>query len=150
MDSERFIDRVATMHASWVERRYLRHIAADHTFEPQFELLRRLHEWAIGAVTDMCEVFGGGLLVEVYPSAPGELDRGVRVVVGGSYSLGFSLIESYDPRQPHWRVTAAARLPGGANDVAVKPHRQVGMWTRREFEDALLTLLAAYERDRSE
>ena len=149
MAAERFVDRVAALHASWVERRDLKHIAADHTFDPQFELLRLLHAWAVTAAADLRQVFGGNLPVEVLPSEGEDLDRSVQFVVADRYSVTFALVESYELHQPHWRVAASVRLPRVRTDAPVKPHQRSGIWTRREFEDTLLALLTAYERDSS-
>lgn len=149
MDTGRFFDRVAAMHATWVDRRQLREISAHHTLIAQFELLRQLHGWAAGAVDDVRVVFGTALSCELVPARHEDLDRSLTVVVDHAYALTFSLTGSADPGHSHWRVVATARVPGGRSDMPVRPHRQVGIWTRREFEDALLTLLSAYERDRS-
>ena len=149
MAAERFVDRVAALHAAWVERRDLKHIAADHTFDPQFELLHLLHVWALAAAADLRQVFGGSLPVEVLPSEGESLDRSVQFVVAQDYSVTFTLVESYELRQPHWRVTASVRLPRGRSDAPVKPHQRSGIWTRHEFEDTVLAILTAYERDSS-
>ncbi|MCX7618345.1 hypothetical protein [Tepidiforma sp.] len=148
---EPFRRRVEQLRDAWAERRALRGIAGAHDRASQAALLRTLHGWAAEAAADIRAVYGAALPVQVSPLPPGEEAAAFTVSVARDYTLTFALVERRRMGGPRWHiaVTLSTAGPRGAA-VAAGPERRNGQWTRARLEDLLLSLLGAYERDRSE
>jgi hypothetical protein len=147
MTPEAFVDRVALLHSQWADRRELRHISGS-LFDAQYLLLLKMHEWACEAVSAVQAVYGEQAPTTVGPR-PDRDDQSLafQVTVGTSHTLSIALIESNRAGRPEWRVKATVTLPNGAGPVTVAPARRTTSWTRRGFEDVVLSLLTAYERE---
>lgn len=143
---EPFADRVWLLHTSWHEHRLMKELASSGEFEPQFEMLMVLFGWAQEDAAAIAEVLEGqaNVLLSEQPSRD-EAAPSFRVVIGGGFSLAITLVEYLQRGRQHWRIQAMVGQPGNAPTLLAR-RRQAGNWTRRGFEDALLTVLSAYER----
>lgn len=147
---EPFRRRVEQLRTAWAERRALRGIAGAHDRASQPELLRTLHAWASEAAAEIRAVYGPSLAVQVSPLPAGDEATAFTVNLARDYTLAFALVERSRTPAERWHiaVTMTTGGPRGAS-VAAGPERRNGQWTRARVEDLLLSLLGAYERDRS-
>lgn len=151
MNRESFFQRVQALRESWAERRQVRALASSHDFDSQFQLLQLLHAWSHDAGSDVREVYGDELDVELGPE-PRYDDRnpGFTLSLAPGYSATLVLVERQRTGAAHWfvSVTMNSAGPGGAA-VSAGPQRRTGQWTRGQLEDLVLSLLGAYERSLS-
>jgi hypothetical protein len=148
---EPFRRRVEQLRAAWAERRALRGIAGAHDRASQLQLLRTLHAWASEAAADIREVYGAGLAVQVSPLPASDDATAFTVTLARDYTLAFALVERSRAQAARWHI-AVTMTTGGprGTSIAAGPERRNGQWTRARVEDLLLSLLGAYERDRSD
>ena len=147
MMREPFANRVQLLRDSWLERRQVGRLAANHDVDSQFRLLLTLHEWAEDAVGAAVSVYRGGPLIVVSPRPHQGETAAFSVTVGDRHSVTFALTERRRMSGARWHVSVsvAAQGPGGAVTQA-GPERRNGQWSRARLEDVLLSLLGAYER----
>ena len=145
-----FAPRIAELHNAWEERRALKSLTTRHDFEAQSLLLRTIYSWAGQARATIAEVYDGSVQVTLVPESGDLLGRRLAMSFAGTHTLAVSLVERIEGHHQQWRLVAAftthSRTPG------VPPHTssRTPVWTRRAFEDLVLTVLDAYERDSGE
>ncbi len=148
---EPFRRRVEQLRDAWAERRALRGIAGAHDRASQAALLRTLYSWAVEAAAEVRAVYGAGLPVEVSALPPGDEASAFTVSLARDYTLTFALVERRRTGGPRWHIAVTRSTPGPRGTTAAAgPERRNGQWTRARLEDLLLSLLGAYERERSE
>ncbi len=140
-----FHDRVLELREGWRRRRELRRLVSGSERAAQEALLRELYGWAAQAAADIRAVYGDELPLVLAPSAWEEGADGFRLSLGGRFGLQMCLVE----RAPdQWAVAAYVTGPGEPGPRRVGTPRRNAAWTRRRFEELVLGLLAAYERER--
>ncbi|MDZ7727606.1 MAG: hypothetical protein U5Q44_05050 [Dehalococcoidia bacterium] len=102
MNRESFFQRVQALRESWSERRQVRALASSHDFDSQFQLLQLLHAWARDAASDVREVYGDELDVELGPE-PRYDDRnpGFTLSLAPGYSATLVLVGTPSARALH-------------------------------------------------
>lgn len=144
MSSEPFINRVQALRSSWNERRRVRTLASSHDFDARFQLLLLLREWAAEAAEDIRAVYGD----EMTPALSGEPTANGRppsftLALAPGYAITFELVSRSRAGSEHW--TVATNVTSAGTQAPAGRHRS-GQWTRAQLEEAILSLLAAYER----
>jgi hypothetical protein len=145
---EPFGARVQQLHDAWVERRALAHLASDHNFEAQFDLLTTLHGWAEEAFRDIAAIYDGALDLWLSP-APSKADTppAFTVRMGDQETATFALVGRSRVSTTRWHVSASIGPGAGIGRPTVAgPERSKGQWSRSRLEDLLLSLVSAYER----
>ncbi|GBD24508.1 hypothetical protein HRbin29_02186 [bacterium HR29] len=140
-----FHDRVLELREGWRRRRELRRLASGGERAAQEALLRELYGWAARAAADIRAVYGDELPVVLTPSTWEDGTEEFRLGLGGQCGLQMCLVE-WAPGQ--WAVAAYVTGPGEPGPRRVGTPRRNAAWTRRRFEELILGLLAAYERER--
>ncbi len=144
MPREQFSRRVWSLRDTWSERRKLLMLGTGHTKEAQFEVLLMLHRWTLESVADIRTVYGDGF--DIITGPPPSLDQypsAYSVTIAGAHNLTVSLTQRRKGEDAPWYVhfnvegghPAGAEL-GASNSV------------RGRLQDALLSVLGAYERSR--
>ncbi len=150
MTSQPFLERVNALRTAWDERRCVERLAAGHDFASQYGLLLLIHRWVADAVADAVRCYGQDLPISLSPAPPAAgRDTAFHVMVAGTFSLVFGLVERHREGGPSWSVALVERVAGPIDDrPATGPSR--GRWTRARVEELMLSLLGAFERARSE
>lgn len=142
-----FAPRVAELHSAWAERRALKEMAASHDFDAQFRLLGTLYGWAEQSSAAICEVYHDRPTITLSPSSRALLGRSFEIAVDGTHTLTVSLVERLEAHRRHWRVVASFTSPLRRGLAPPQAVSRIPVWTRKAFEDLVLTVLDAYERD---
>lgn len=144
MPREAFARRVWSLRDSWVERRNLNAVGQDHTLDSQFGLLLQLHEWTCESADDIRTVYGPRFDIVVGPPpARDQSPPAFSVTIAGSHNLTVALTQRRKSDDAPWYVhmNVEERSPGPVDIRASNS-------ARGRLQDALLTVLGAYERSR--
>lgn len=146
MTAGTFEDRVIQVHATWSDRREVRDASGSY-FDAQYRLLQKLYDWTSEAVETIQSVYGEQAVTRLSPR-PDAGDRMLSfdVRIGATHTLNIALTETGRSGKAQWRIKAMVRLENGRPSMAVGPARRTTVWTKRELENLLLSLLTAYER----
>lgn len=146
MSREVFARRVWSLRDSWTERRDLKALGAINTLESQFELLEILYRWTLESVDDIRTVYGQDFDISVGP--PPSLEQAApafSVTVGGRINLTISLAQRRRKDDAPWYLHM--NVEGESTPGATTEWRASNS-ARGRLQDALLTVLGAYERSR--
>lgn len=146
MSREAFARRVWSLRDSWTERRDLKAIGQHATLESQFELLELLYDWTVESAADIREVYGEDFDIVVGP--PPLLDEArpaFSVTVGGRITLTMSLAQRRRAAESPWYLHMQVE---GENMPGATTEWRASNSARGRLQDALLTVLGAYERSR--
>ena len=144
-----FAPRVAELHSAWAERRALKEMAASHDFDAQFRLLGTLYGWAEQSCAAIREVYHDRPAVTLSPSSRELLGRSFEIALDGTHALTVSLVERIEAHRRQWRVVASFNSQPRRTAATPQTVSRMPVWTRKAFEDLVLTVLDAYERDSS-
>lgn len=149
---ENFRRRVAQLRDSWEERRALKGFAGASDFDSQYTLLSAIYRWVAEAATDIRDVYGEGLAVNLGPEpTTGGPAPAFALTLGDATTLTFAMVERTRRDSARWAIAVTIGTGGLAGTVVTAgPERRSAQWTRARVEDILLSVLAAHERATSE
>lgn len=146
MTAGTFEDRVLQVHATWADRREVRDTSGSF-FDTQYRLLQKLYDWTSEAVETIQSVYGEQAVTALSPRPDADSRiLSFEVRIGSTQTLSIALSETGRGGKSQWRIKAMVRLENGRPSMAVGPARRTTVWTKRELENLLLSLLTAYER----
>lgn len=146
MSRELFARRVWSLRDSWTERRDLKALGSIHTLDSQFELLEILYRWTLESVEDIRCVYGQDF--DIVAGPPPALDQAVpafSVTVGGRINLTISLAQRRRKDDAPWYLHMNVE---GDSKAGATTEWRASNSARGRLQDALLTVLGAYERGR--
>lgn len=145
-----FDDRVKALKHSWEETHFLVTLAGRKDRRSQSALLEAMYRWCQESVLTIESIYGRALEFELTLGLDSvSANLGFSVALRGGESL-VAWLEESSARAGEWRISLFTRSADPRSGLTpMRPPRGTRSWTRSSVEQALLALVAGYERGRS-